>query len=105
MKAKNIMDALGGISDDLIEAAENSTPAKRLRLPRWAAFVASLALVIAAAAVIVPRVSPDRETNEAAKNRYKEGTNVITTKGARVFIHKSKSPCLILLAASQWSWA
>ena len=27
MKAKNIMDALGGISDDLIEAAENSTPA------------------------------------------------------------------------------
>ena len=79
MKAKNIMDALEGIDYDLIEAAENSTPAKRLRLPRWAAFAASLALVIAAAAVIFPRATPGQETNETAKNRYKEGTNVIAS--------------------------
>ena len=58
MKAKDLMDAVGGIDDELITAAEEYKKTKRFHLPKWAAVAVCLVIIAAAGLLILPRITP-----------------------------------------------
>ena len=70
MKAKDIMEALNGIDDDLLMGAEEKQKTKGFHLPKWAAAAACLIIAAGAAAVILPGVmGKDGPQQEAERLR------------------------------------
>ena len=76
MKAKDLMDAVGGIDDELITAAEEYKKTKRFHLPKWAAAAACLVIIAAAGLLILPRITL-KDGPRKMEDRYREGVNVV----------------------------
>ena len=78
MKAKNLLEAMNGIDDELIEAAEENKKTARFRLPKWAAAAACLVLIIAVGVIVWPKLKPADPGNESRDSRYREGVSVVS---------------------------